>query len=104
MLQEKYAPDKMAKLDAQEVTREKLKRDTITIDTKSTKEVTRVVDVEPDTDDNLKASLEAIKQEATKEVKKTTKAKKEEEPTPEPEVIKRIYEAICNFYQGLCQG
>ena len=31
LLQEKYQPDKLAKMDAQEVTREKLKRDNIVI-------------------------------------------------------------------------
>ena len=88
MLQEKYAPDKLVKSEAQEITREKLKRDTITIETKTTREESRVADVEPDNDDSLKASLEAIKQSASKTAKKTTKAIKEEETPAEPEVIK----------------
>jgi translation initiation factor IF-2 len=88
MLQEKYAPDKLVKSEAQEITREKLKRDTITIETKTTREESRVADVEPDNDDSLKASLEAIKQSASKTAKKTVKAKKEEETPAEPEVIK----------------
>jgi len=65
ILQEKYQPDKLAKLDAQEVTREKLKRDTITIETKIAKEEARASDVEPDNDDSLKESLEAIKLSAS---------------------------------------
>lgn len=88
MLQEKYAPDKLAKSEAQEITREKLKRDTITIETKTAREESRVAEVEPDNDDSLKASLEAIKQSASKTAKKTTKAKKEDEAPAEPEVIK----------------
>lgn len=88
MLQEKYAPDKLAKSEAQEITREKLKRDTITIETKTTREESRVPDVESDNDDSLKASLEAIKQSASKTAKKTIKAKNEDEAPAEPQVIK----------------
>ncbi|MBK9639359.1 MAG: translation initiation factor IF-2 [Bacteroidetes bacterium] len=88
MLQEKYAPDKLAKSEAQEITREKLKRDTITIETKTAREDSRVADVEPDNDDSLKASLEAIKESASKTAKKTTKVKKVEDTPAEPEVIK----------------
>lgn len=88
MLQEKYAPDKLVKSEAQEITREKLKRDTITIETKTTREESRVAEVEPDNDDSLKASLEAIKESASKSAKKTVKTKKEEESPAEPEVIK----------------
>lgn len=90
MLQEKYAPDKLVKLDAQEITREKLKRDTITIETKTAHEEARVDETEPDNDEVLKASLEAIKQSASKTAKKTAKTKKGDEKSAEsePEVIK----------------
>jgi translation initiation factor IF-2 len=89
ILQEKYQPDKMAKLDAQEVTREKLKRDTITIETKSGGADVRETEVEADNDDNLKKSLDEIKLSATATAKKAAaKPKKAEEPAPQPEVIK----------------
>jgi translation initiation factor IF-2 len=61
LLQEKYQPDKLAKLEAHEVTREKLKRDTVTIESKSTTSDAREQEVEPDNDENLKKSLEEIK-------------------------------------------
>ncbi len=89
ILQEKYQPDKLAKLDAQEVTREKLKRDTITIETKPVGGEQREAEVETDNDDNLKKSLEEIKLSATTSAKKpAAKSKKTEAPANEPEVIK----------------
>ncbi|MBL7922682.1 MAG: translation initiation factor IF-2 [Bacteroidia bacterium] len=88
ILQEKYQPDKLAKLDAQEVTREKLKRDTVTIESKGGPSDAREAEVELDNDENLKKSLEEIKLSATGTKKSSTKAKKAEEPAPEPEVIK----------------
>ena len=89
ILQEKYQPDKLAKLDAQEVTREKLKRDTVTIETKTGHTESREADIEPDNDDTLKKSLEEIKLSSATPVKKTpAKTKKAEDPAPEPEVIK----------------
>ncbi len=89
ILQEKYQPDKLAKLDAQEVTREKLKRDTITIETKPGGADVRDSEVETDNDESLKKSLEEIKMSATSTTKKSAaKPKKTEEPAPGPEVIK----------------
>jgi translation initiation factor IF-2 len=87
LLQEKYQPDKLAKLDAQEVTREKLKRDTVSIETKSGPVDSRESFPEGDSEIDLKKSLEEIKLSATAATKKKTTAKKAE-PAPEPEVIK----------------
>lgn len=87
LLQEKYQPDKLAKLDAQEVTREKLKRDTVSIETKAGTTDAREAFPEGDSEIDLKKSLEEIKLSATADTKKKTTAKKVE-PTPEPEVIK----------------
>lgn len=90
LLQEKYQPDKLAKLEAHEVTREKLKRDTVTIESKSTTSDTREQEVEPDNDDNLKKSLEEIKLSGSAPKKTAAKTKKvEETPAPAaPDVIK----------------
>ena len=87
LLQEKYQPDKLAKLDAQEVTREKLKRDTVSIETKAGPTDTREAFPEGESEIDLKKSLEEIKLSATAATKKKTPAKKAE-PAPEPEVIK----------------
>ena len=89
MLQEKYQPDKLAKLDAQEVTREKMKRDTVTIESKSGAE-TREPEVASDTDIDLKKSLEEIKLTASKTRKGATTSAPPAEPVSpvEPEVIK----------------
>jgi len=88
MLQEKYQPDKLAKLDAQEVTREKLKRDTVTIESKSGTE-TREPEVASDNDIDLKKSLDEIKLTASKTRKGVAKTAAPAEPVPaEPEVIK----------------
>jgi len=84
LLQDKYQPDRLAKLDAQEVTREKLKRDNVVIEATPSKPESKK-EVEPDNDDNLKKSLDEIKLAASGEKKST---KKKEEPKPEPEVIK----------------
>ncbi|MBP7166168.1 MAG: translation initiation factor IF-2 [Bacteroidia bacterium] len=88
LLQEKYQPDKLAKLEAHEVTREKLKRDTVTIESKSTTSDAREQEVEPDNDENLKKSLEEIKLSGSSTKKATPKAKKSEDTPAEPEVIK----------------
>lgn len=93
ILQEKYQPDKLAKLDAQEVTREKLKRDTITIENRPGQSEARQAEAEPDADEFLKKSLEEIKRTANTAKKATSKTKKaepaadEEAETP-TEVIK----------------
>lgn len=93
ILQEKYQPDKMARLDAQEITKEKLKRDNIVIEAKPGKSDAQTTETESETDDNLKESLEKIKFTAAAEKTKTkTKTKKEEpvaavpvaEPAAEP--------------------
>ncbi|MFM9056177.1 MAG: translation initiation factor IF-2 [Bacteroidota bacterium] len=84
LLQEKYQPDRLARLDAEEVTREKLKRDTVTIEQKPTGE-TKSAAAEGDNDVDLKKSLEEIKLSATTTKKRSTK---KVEPEPEPEVIK----------------
>src|SRR5688572_9013255 len=85
LLQEKYQPDKMARLDAQEVTKEKLKRDNIVIEAKPGKTDERKTEAETETDDNLKESLEKIKFTAAAE-KTKAKPKKKEEPEPVEEV------------------
>ena len=87
MLQEKYQPDKLAKLDAQEVTREKMKRDTVTIESKSGAE-TREPEAPSDNDIDLKKSLEEIKLTASKTKKGSAKAAVTEAEPPAPEVIK----------------
>ena len=84
MLQDTYMPDRLAKLDAQEITREKLKRDNVVIEATTSKPEAKK-EAESDNDDSLKKSLDEIKLAAAAE-KKT--AKKKEEPKPEPEVIK----------------
>ena len=84
LLQDTYMPDRLAKLDAQEITREKLKRDNVVIEATTSKPEAKK-EVESDNDDSLKKSLDEIKLAAAAE-KKT--AKKKEEPKPEPEVIK----------------
>ncbi|MFN5356192.1 MAG: translation initiation factor IF-2 [Bacteroidota bacterium] len=84
LLQEKYQPDRLARLDAEEVTREKLKRDTVTIEQKPAGE-TKSNATEGDNDVDLKKSLEEIKLSATATKKRSTK---KAEPEPEPEVIK----------------
>ncbi|MFN5347788.1 MAG: translation initiation factor IF-2 [Bacteroidota bacterium] len=84
ILQDNYMPDRLAKLDAQEITREKLKRDNVVIEATTSKPEAKK-DTESDNDDSLKKSLDEIKLAAAVE-KKT--AKKKEESKPEPEVIK----------------
>jgi translation initiation factor IF-2 len=88
LLQEKYQPDKLARLDAQEVTKEKLKRDNIVIEARPAKNDDNKADGETETDENLKESLEKIKFTAAAAEKKTKAKVKKEEPeeiiTPEP--------------------
>ncbi len=84
LLQDTYMPDRLAKLDAQEITREKMKRDNVVIEATTSKPEAKK-EVESDNDDSLKKSLDEIKLAAAAE-KKT--AKKKEDPKPEPEVIK----------------
>ena len=84
LLQDTYMPDRLAKLDAQEITREKLKRDNVVIEATTSKPEAKK-EAESDNDDSLKKSLDEIKLAAAAE-KKTEK--KKEEPKPEPEVIK----------------
>ncbi|HOS48208.1 MAG TPA: translation initiation factor IF-2 [Bacteroidia bacterium] len=90
LLQDKYQPDRLAKLDAQEVTREKLKRDNIVIEAKPGQGEVKKVDADQDNDDSLKKSLDEIKMSASAPVEKkpAAKAKKVEEKPEEPEVIK----------------
>ena len=90
LLQDKYQPDRLAKLDAQEVTREKLKRDNIVIEAKPGQGEVKKVDTDQDNDDSLKKSLDEIKMSASAPVEKkpAAKAKKVEEKPEEPEVIK----------------
>jgi translation initiation factor IF-2 len=90
LLQDKYQPDRLAKLDAQEVTREKLKRDNIVIEAKPGQGEVKKVDNDQDNDDSLKKSLDEIKMSASAPVEKkpAAKAKKVEEKPEEPEVIK----------------
>ncbi|MFN8155226.1 MAG: translation initiation factor IF-2 [Bacteroidia bacterium] len=87
LLQEKYQPDKQAKLEAHEVTREKLKRDTVTIESKGTVADTREQETETDNDESLKKSLEEIKMSSSGTTKKSSKKKAEEVPAPEAEVV-----------------
>ena len=84
LLQDTYMPDRLAKLDAQEITREKMKRDNVVIEATTSKPEAKK-DADSDNDDSLKKSLDEIKLAAAAE-KKT--AKKKEDPKPEPEVIK----------------
>ena len=86
LLQEKYQPDKLAKLDAQEVTREKLKRDNIVIEVRpGSTEAGKKSEQETETDDKLKKSLEEIKLSASS----TAPAKKKpaEKPAPAEEPV-----------------
>ncbi len=90
LLQEKYQPDKMAKMDAQEVTREKLKRDNIVIVAKPSSSEPKHMENEQDNDDVLKKSLDDIKFSAASEKAKPAAPKKEVEapaPAPVAEVI-----------------
>lgn len=84
LLQDKYQPDRLAKLDAQEVTREKLKRDNVVIEAITSKPESKK-EIEQDNDDTLKKSLDEIKLAASGENKSI---KKKEEVKAEPEVIK----------------
>lgn len=89
LLQEKYQPDKLAKQDAQELTREKQKRDNLVIEAKVSKTDAQKAEFDNDTDDSLKRSLDEIKLAASAEKKTTRKKEKEPEIKPaEPEVIK----------------
>ncbi len=90
LLQDKYQPDRLAKLDAQEVTREKLKRDNIVIEAKPGQGEVKKAEADQDNDDSLKKSLDEIKMSASApaEKKPAAKTKKVEEKPEEPEVIK----------------
>lgn len=92
LLQEKYQPDKLAKLEAHEVTREKLKRDTVTIESKGTVADTRDQEVEADNDESLKKSLEEIKMSSSATAKKSTKKKTEDVPAPSAPVAEEAPE------------
>ena len=96
ILQEKYQPDKLARLDAQEVTKEKLKRDNIVIEVKSSASEAAKSERETETDETLKESLEKIKitAAADKVKAKAVKSKKEEKVVEKPvtEVIKATIE------------
>lgn len=85
LLQEKYQPDKLAKLEAHEVTREKLKRDTVTIESKGSGADTREPEVDQDNDDSLKKSLEEIKLSSATPKKTSSRKKTEEAPQPAAE-------------------
>ena len=69
LLQEKYQPDKLAKQDAQEFTREKQKRDNLIIEAKVSKGEAQKAEFENDTDDSLKRSLDQLKLAASAEKK-----------------------------------
>jgi len=84
LLQEKYQPDKLAKMEAHEVTREKLKRDTVTIESKGSAVESREPEVDQDNDENLKKSLEEIKLSSATPKKTTSKKKTEEVIVPAP--------------------
>ena len=92
ILQEKYQPDKLARLDAQEVTKEKLKRDNIVIEVKPSAGESGKSDMESETDETLKESLEKIKKTAAAEKEKLKSKTKKDEKVAEkpvaPEVIK----------------
>ena len=89
LLQEKYQPDKLAKQDALELTREKQKRDNLVIEAKVAKGDTQKTEFDNDTDDSLKRSLDELKLAASGEKKIARKKEKEPEVKPaEPEVIK----------------
>jgi translation initiation factor IF-2 len=81
LLQEKYAPDRLAKLDAQEVTREKQKRENIVIEAKPISNDSSANEQDQDSDDVLKRSLDDIKANATGAEKKPS-AKAKSEPKP----------------------
>jgi len=83
LLQEKYQPDKLAKQDAQELTREKHKRDNLVIEAKGSKGDLQKSDFEYDTDDSLKQSLNELKLSAAE---KKPVRKKEQEKETEPEL------------------
>ena len=98
ILQEKYQPDKLARLDAQEVTKEKLKRDNIVIEVKPSAGESGKSDMESETDETLKESLEKIKKTAAAEKEKLKSKTKKDEKVAEkpaaPEVIKAKIEMI----------
>ncbi|MEP7263080.1 MAG: translation initiation factor IF-2 [Bacteroidota bacterium] len=94
ILQEKYQPDKMARLDAQEVTKEKLKRDNIVIEAKPGKSDAQAAEAETETDENLKESLEKIKFTAAAEKTKSKAKTKKEEPVAETPVVEEIIEPV----------
>ena len=90
LLQKEFASDKQIKQVAQEITKEKQRKENIVIEAKQTISVSR--EKEPEPDDVLQKSLLHIKQEAFDKLNKTSvkekdKTKKEEKPA-EPEVIK----------------
>ena len=86
LLQEKYQPDKLAKQDAQELTREKHSRDNLVIEAKVSKSHAQKSEFENDTDDSLKQSLNELKLSAA-EKKTVRKKEKEPEPTPLPTLV-----------------
>ena len=92
LLQEKYQPDKLAKMDAQEVTREKLKRDNIVIVAKPHANESKQIEQDQDNDIDLKKSLDSIKLSAASEKVKpvTSTPKKEVEIVPEVVAAKAV--------------
>jgi translation initiation factor IF-2 len=95
LLQEKYQPDKLAKLDAQEVTREKLKRDNIVIEVRpGAADSGKKAEQESETDDTLKRSLEEIKLSAATPVSKTKKAAAEKAVEPEEAPVAKAPEPV----------
>lgn len=101
LLQEKYQPDRLAKLDAQEVTREKLKRDNIVIEAKPLTAEPKTIEQEQDNDDNLKRSLDEIKfsaatadkpQAKSKSAKTEAKAEAKTEAKAEPKATVKAEE------------
>jgi len=89
LLQEKYAPDRLAKLDAQEVTREKQKRENIVIEAKPISNDSSANDQDQDSDDVLKRSLDDIKANATGSEKKPA-AKAKAEPKPDEAIVEPV--------------
>ena len=88
ILQKEFQSDKQVKKTAEEITKEKFRKENIVVEAKPGAAVTP--EKEPEGDDNLANELIQIKQSAAeKATKKVTKTKKAEpEPAPEPEVIK----------------
>ncbi len=89
LLMKEFAPDLLAKQEADEITREKQKRENTIIEAKESAATKQIKEAEPESDDDLKQQLYNIKQKAS-EKPAPAKAKKEEpkEIKAEPEITK----------------